>query len=281
MIIISENEKLNKEMIKYEKETGKKAIWHGSITEGFKKWQKGKKIYGKDKKGIGILVPEEIKNKWQKFANKNNFSTVSKLIREAVNFYINFNSNRTFFQNISNIYHDLKEPLTSIQGFSQLIIENEADELKPSVLTKIKEVYSQSTYLEKKINELLYDIEPKSSQYDILIIEDDSATVTVLIDFFESKGYSCMGVSSGTKGLMELNVSIPKIILLDIILPDINGYEICKKIKNDENLKKIPVFYITAIPESEVRKNLNETKADGFFLKPFKFAKFEVLFDYI
>ncbi|MFW9896227.1 MAG: PleD family two-component system response regulator, partial [Candidatus Thorarchaeota archaeon] len=92
---------------------------------------------------------------------------------------------------------------------------------------------------------------------------------------------SSLGISSGIKGLEELNKSFPKIILLDIILPDINGYEICRKIKSDVKLKDIPIFYITAMPESEVIGNLKDTGATGYLLKPFKFEKFDVLFNYL
>ncbi|MFX1340230.1 MAG: response regulator, partial [Promethearchaeota archaeon] len=79
----------------------------------------------------------------------------------------------------------------------------------------------------------------------------------------------------------ELKRYKPKLILLDIILPDIYGYEICKKIKTDNKFKSIPVYYITAVPEADVQKNMEETGADGFFLKPFKFNKFESLFNYL
>ncbi len=279
--LTDENRKLTDEQRNYESETGKRAVWREKITKGFEKWQKGEKIYGEDRKGVGILVSDETKTKWQDFAKAYKFSTISKLIREAVNFYIDFKSNKTSFKNISKLSHSLKEPLTSIQGFSQLIIENESSDLKPSVLVKIKEILNQSIYLENKINEIISDIEPQESKYEILVIEDDSATITVLMDYFESKGHTCKGVSTGSKGLKELNVSIPKVILLDIILPDINGYDICKKIKKAVNLKNIPVYFITAIPEIEVKQKLEETGADGYFLKPFKFKQFQILLDYL
>ncbi|MFX1345338.1 MAG: response regulator [Promethearchaeota archaeon] len=269
------------EMKNYEIETGKKAIWRGGITKGFEKWKRGEEIYGKNKKGIGILVSEKTKFKWEKFADDNNFPTISKLIRKAVNFYIDYHSRHYLLSNSSKVSHDLKEPLTVIEGFSQLIFENESQDLKPAVLLKIKEIYSQSLLLEKKIDELLSNSISEISQYDILIIEDDFGTITVLTNFFEPQGYSCKGVSTGIKGLEELNKFIPKIILLDIILPDINGYDICKKIKSTERLKDIPIFYITAMPESEVSRKINETGAEGYFLKPFKFPKFNILFDYI
>ena len=187
-------------------------------------------------------------------------------------------------KNLSKISHDLRGPLTSIKGFSQLLIEGYSDKLDVEVLLRLKEIFNQSIFLKKKIDEIFADIEPQTEYYDVLIVEDDDATVMLLSDFFELRGHVSKGVSTGVKGLEELARNTPKIILLDIVLPDINGYEICKKIKFSEKLKKlkeIPVYYITAVPEPDVSKHLNETGADGYFLKPFDFAQFEVLFEYL
>ena len=78
-----------------------------------------------------------------------------------------------------------------------------------------------------------------------------------------------------------LNKSIPKLILLDIFLPDITGYEVCKQIRANDKLKKIPLFYITAVPEGEVSEKVKETGANGYFLKPFDILKFKQLFTYL
>jgi len=238
---------------------------------------------GKDeeKERIGVLVSKQMKQKWQDFVDNNELTTISKLIRNAVNFFVDSTHKISYIENLSKLSHDLKEPLTAIKGFSQLIIENESDKLEPNILLRIKEIYNQSHYLENKINEILSDIEPEESQYEILIIEDDSSTVMVLSDFFRLKGYSCVGVPSGARGLDEIHRFIPKLVLLDIILPDIDGYEICKKIKNNPKLKDVPVYFTTAIPEAEVKKKIEETGAEGFFLKPFEFSKLEVLLKHL
>ncbi|MHA1749352.1 MAG: response regulator, partial [Promethearchaeota archaeon] len=89
----------------------------------------------------------------------------------------------------------------------------------------------------------------------------------------------CKGVISGSKGLEELGRTSPKVILLDIILPDLSGYDICRTIKSNNKLKKIKVFFLIPDSGSEVRKHLNETKADGYVLKPFNFSDFEIIFD--
>ncbi|MHA1350601.1 MAG: response regulator, partial [Promethearchaeota archaeon] len=121
----------------------------------------------------------------------------------------------------------------------------------------------------------------EASQYDILLIEDDLATIRLLTSYFESKGYSCKGVVSGTKGLEELTNNPPKLVLLDIILPDYSGYDICKRIKASKELQNIMVYLLTAIPGSEVEKNLEDSNADGYILKPFDFSDFEVIFQYL
>jgi len=226
-------------------------------------------------------VSEETKNKWEKYVDENEFTTISMLIRRAVNFYIDSESKISLINNISKFTHDLKEPLTSIKGFSQLILEHESDKLNPNILLRIKEIYAQSIFLENKINFIINEFKPESQTYDILIIEDDAPTIMVLTDFFDIKGFSTIGVMTGNKGLEEIKRINPKLILLDIILPDISGYEVCKKIKSLDKFKNTPVFYITAIPESEVSEKLRETGAEGFLLKPFNFSDFKILFDYL
>lgn len=283
MSSISNNEKKSEEMSKYEQETGKFAIWRGSVTEGFKKWQKGEKIYDKERERITILVPENTKAKWLNFVEtqKSDFSTISKLIRQAVDYYINSYSDIASGKTIAKLSHDLKEPLTAVKGFTHLLIENYKDKLDTEVLFKIKEVYDQSLNLERIINIAVGESITESPHYDILIVDDDDSTNKVLVDFFRLKSYSSKEVNTGVEALEVLKEFKPKIILLDIILPEIDGFEICKIIKKDDKLKNIPLFFITAIPGYEVDKMMENTKADGYFLKPFNFSAFEVLFKYL
>ncbi|MFX1450782.1 MAG: response regulator [Promethearchaeota archaeon] len=284
------SEKVKKLMKEYQEETDKYAVWRGSITEGFKKWLKGEKIYDRDKERISLYVSEETKDQWQKFKERQEYSTISALIRESVDYYIEHKSElfsdklqKMDEKTISNISHALKEPLTSIKGFSQLLLENYANKLNEEVLATIKNIFDQSLLLENKIINILDNItsEEPHPPYDILLIEDDLATIRLLTSYFDSKGYTCKGVISGTKGIEEIRNGVPKLILLDIILPDISGYEICKMIKEHEKYKEIPVYLLTAIPGSEVEKKMSEIKADGYILKPFDFSDFEVVLKHL
>jgi CheY-like chemotaxis protein len=62
-------------------------------------------------------------------------------------------------------------------------------------------------------------------------------------------------------------------------LPDLSGYDICKTIKSNKNWINIPVYFLTAIAGPEVEKNLKNTKADGYILKPFNLTDFEVILE--
>ena len=261
-------------MKKYEEETGKKAIWRDTVTEGFKKWQKGEKIYEIDKERITFLVSEGTKSKWQEFMKKKNLSTFSKLIRKSIDYYMESSGNQPPKETISELSHKLKEPLTTIKGYTHLLIENYRDKLDWDVLSKIKDVLDQSLILERIISETLSPEEKEP--IDILIVDDDKSTNKVLSDIFTMKGFLIRTASSGDETLRMLERISPKIILLDIILPETNGYDVCRQIKEQERFNDILIYYITAVPRSEVEELMVGTGADGYFLKPFNYSEFEI-----
>ena len=281
---VSKTEKMKR----YEEETGKYSVWRGIITQGYKKWNEGEKVYDRDKERISLYISEDSKREWLDFVEKHNYSTISKLVRDSVNFFIEKQSslvskdlNMMDLHTISNISHALKEPLTTIKGFSQLLLENYKEELSADILFTIKNIFDQSLLLENRIMESLDKKKIQGNEYDILLIEDDLPTIRLITSYFESKGFICKGVISGQKGIDELKRSTPRLILLDIILPDYSGYDLCKMIKSDEKYKQIPIHFLTAIPATELEKRLKETKADGFILKPFDLTDFEEILGYL
>jgi len=128
------------QMKKYEKETGRKAIWRGRVTENFKKWEKGEKIYRDDKERLSMVLPNDIKSEWLEFNRKNDIPTISKLIRESVGFYIKNYINLKNIEKFPETAHGLKEPLTSIKGFSDLLMRDKKNELSLEILLTIKEL---------------------------------------------------------------------------------------------------------------------------------------------
>ncbi|MFW9822237.1 MAG: response regulator [Candidatus Thorarchaeota archaeon] len=237
-----------------------------------------------EKERISLYVDKDVKELWQRFAKNNDFTTLSKLIREALSFYIQCKG-----LDITTLSHGLKEPLTSIKGYLQLIIETSGDSLDANILSTLKNVLNQCRILENKIVEYLDRFEPEKEEddedkvvdYDLLLIEDDTETVNLLTSYFDSLGISCKGILSGLKGLQEIRRYKPKLVLLDIILPDIDGYDILREMKSNDNLKDIPVYFLTAIPSVEVEKKVMELGAAGSILKPFNLTDFDVIFKLI
>jgi len=216
---------------------------------------------------------------WQDIAIKYDISTISKFIRNSVDFFIRTKPKIEELNKFSKSIHSLKEELSSIKGFSQLLIEEHKNELSWEALLKIKEITDKSVNIEKILNEIFNTHKIETLKYDVLIVDDDSSTINLLSNFFRNKGYSHIDTSLGNRAIELLQKAVPKLILLDVLLPDSSGFDICKKIKTDEKLKTIPVFYITAVPETEVYNKMSETKADGYFLKPFNISDFNILMD--
>ncbi len=118
-------------------------------------------------------------------------------------------------------------------------------------------------------------------RYDILIVEDSSMICNLLMEVFEKKGFTCLAVESSLDALKELEKNTPKLILLDVHLPDANGYEFCQKIRNTLEIRDIPVFYLTGSPKSEVLEKVQATSANGFISKPFALSDLDVVEQYI
>jgi DNA-binding response OmpR family regulator len=103
--------------------------------------------------------------------------------------------------------------------------------------------------------------------HTVLIIEDDPAMLIGLKDNFEFKGYKVITATDGEKGLDAALNARPDLILLDIMLPKINGYEICRLIREEQ--LEIPIIMLTAKgDESDVVLGLN-IGADDYVTKPF------------
>ena len=101
----------------------------------------------------------------------------------------------------------------------------------------------------------------------ILIVEDDSTMLRGLKDNFEFKGYRVLTAADGEEGLNAAINEKPDLIILDIMLPKINGYEICRLIRK-ENLT-MPIIMLTAKgEESDIVLGLN-LGADDYVTKPF------------
>ncbi len=107
------------------------------------------------------------------------------------------------------------------------------------------------------------------SRVNILVIDDESDLVELLKYNLAKEGYNVEFAFNGFDGIKIAEVVKPDIIILDLMLPDINGYEVCKRIKQDSRLPGVSVIFLSAKQE-EVDKILGfEAGAEDYIIKPF------------
>jgi hypothetical protein len=105
----------------------------------------------------------------------------------------------------------------------------------------------------------------------ILAIDDNPDNLTVLKAVLLDRlpEASLLAVTSGAKGLELAAAEDPDVILLDIVMPGMDGYDVCRKLKTDARFKAIPVLFLTAHTDRDSRIKAVEAGADGFLSKPF------------
>ncbi|MHC1576920.1 MAG: response regulator, partial [Methanosarcinaceae archaeon] len=103
----------------------------------------------------------------------------------------------------------------------------------------------------------------------ILIVDDEPSTVD-LLEAILTPDNRILRACSGTEGLQMATTQHPDLILLDIMLPDISGHDICLKLKNTDGTRFIPIIIITAMAEREEKIKSLENGADDFINKPAK-----------
>lgn len=104
----------------------------------------------------------------------------------------------------------------------------------------------------------------------ILIVEDEESLLKLESILLTSKGYDVRGVSNGQEALDAIAEEKPDLVLLDIMLPEIDGFEVCQRIKDDPDTKGIPVIMLTAKKSREDMARGEKVGADWYITKPFK-----------
>ena len=106
-----------------------------------------------------------------------------------------------------------------------------------------------------------------SDKKKILVIEDEPDFSKAIRILLEANGFDVVSAFSGKEGLaMAKNVS-PDLIILDVMLPEIDGYKICRLLKFDERYKKIPIVMLTARAQEEDKILGKQTGADAYLVK--------------
>ncbi len=104
----------------------------------------------------------------------------------------------------------------------------------------------------------------------ILIADDEIHIRTLLKITLEMEGYEVAMAADGQEALDRIDDQVPDLILLDIKMPNMNGWQVCEKLKSDEKTRNIPIIMVTAFGQKEARQRSLDLGADEFFPKPFE-----------
>jgi sigma-B regulation protein RsbU (phosphoserine phosphatase) len=108
----------------------------------------------------------------------------------------------------------------------------------------------------------------KPPRSKILIVDDDLINIRVLEIPLRAQGYTVLKATSGQEALEQIEVSEPDLILLDIQMPQMDGFEVCRRIRENEETQFVPIVMVTALKEAEDRIKSIEVGADDFISKP-------------
>ncbi len=103
----------------------------------------------------------------------------------------------------------------------------------------------------------------------ILVVDDEVQLVEMIKMRLEASGYEIISAHDGQNGLDKAKKEKPDLMILDLMLPKIDGYKVCRMLKFDEKYKQIPIILFSARAQEEDKKIGEEVGADAYIIKPF------------
>ncbi len=104
--------------------------------------------------------------------------------------------------------------------------------------------------------------------HNILIVDDNPTNLAVIVDYLEDSGLTILVSQDGESSLKRAKYAKPSIILLDVLMPGIDGYETCRRLKSNSQTKDIPVIFMTALSATEDKVKGFEVGAVDYVTKP-------------
>ena len=235
-------------------------------------------------------------------------SSCSKLIDQyevafVQNTGANADSSKKSPEEYSELRHNLRTPLNAIIGYSEILMEDYEDDLEESTLEDFQQIINlaretetaienfvdyirgealdpnndnSSNQLEsaealfKSLGDIEYSItlNDEIKKSDILIVDDNVTNCEVLQRRLSMQGLSCRTAYDGNTAITEVFKKTPDLILLDVILPDINGLELLKNFRKEHNSESLPVIMVSAFNDVDSISKCIQLGAQDYLPKP-------------
>jgi CheY-like chemotaxis protein len=188
------------------------------------------------------------------------------------------------------ISHVIRTPLAVVKESLSLVLDEIPGKLNPKqkeLLSTGKQnvdglIQSVEMVFEKSWNEIVHPTRDKlragveakketvTTKKRILIVEDQAAIIHMLRMRLEANNYEVITAGDGQEGLEKAHKENPSLIILDIMLPKMNGYKVCQLLKADPKYNTIPIIISSGRTPQEIRKVGQEVGADAYVSKPFE-----------
>jgi DNA-binding NtrC family response regulator len=109
-----------------------------------------------------------------------------------------------------------------------------------------------------------------SGQHSILVVDDTPANIGILLDTLSKAGYRVRVASDGESALEQLQYSPPDLVLLDVMMPGMDGFETCRRLRQLPRLEQLPVVFMTALSDTQDKVRAFAAGADDYITKPFQ-----------
>jgi adenylate cyclase len=207
------------------------------------------------------------------------------------------------FPDLHALCHKLRTPVNTVIGYSELLAEQCDDAGQPEIKSDVEKIISAAqawlAMMEEHLGEqqILFSATPISNpsssetfstlqQYrasllcedeqasvpryeHVLLADDDQASRDLLRRRLEKLGYRITGCADGREALRLAREAAPDLVLLDMLMPFLDGHEVLARIKSDEALRHLPVIMISALDQVERAANCIELGAEDYLAKPF------------
>ncbi len=115
---------------------------------------------------------------------------------------------------------------------------------------------------------------PVEQRKKILIVDDERLTRAFLQHSAILAGYDVILASNGEEAMQKIREDAPDLIVVDLVMPDINGFEMCRRIRSNEQTKKTPVIVVSALQSQSDIEEAKISGADVYLIKPIKSEEF-------